>query len=120
MRKQGEQVLACGTEIEGGKTEDERRVVNRYKEKGKGEEVGEREERGSGDGMFSVEDGWMNGVLGHFFALSRLNWAGDNLWRRGKIVFEKKYLQEVTYILSKIILHIILNYEWNKANCVHI
>ena len=24
-------------------------------------------------------DGWMNGVLGHFFALSRLNWAGDNL-----------------------------------------
>ena len=26
-----------------------------------------------------TEDGWMNGVLGHFFALSRLNWAGDNL-----------------------------------------
>ena len=25
------------------------------------------------------QDGWMNGVLGHFFALSRLNWAGDNL-----------------------------------------
>ena len=24
-------------------------------------------------------DGWMNGVLGHFYALSRLNWAGDNL-----------------------------------------
>ena len=24
-------------------------------------------------------DGWMNGVLGHFFALSRLNWARDNL-----------------------------------------
>ena len=24
-------------------------------------------------------DGWMNGVLGHFHALSRLNWAGDNL-----------------------------------------
>ena len=23
-------------------------------------------------------DGWMNGVLGHFYALSRLNWAGDN------------------------------------------
>ena len=22
-------------------------------------------------------DGWMNGVLGHFYALSRLNWAGD-------------------------------------------
>ena len=21
----------------------------------------------------------MNGVLGHFYALSRLNWAGDNL-----------------------------------------
>ena len=21
-------------------------------------------------------DGWMNGVLGHFYALSRLNWAG--------------------------------------------
>ena len=20
--------------------------------------------------------GWMNGVLGHFYALSRLNWAG--------------------------------------------
>ena len=26
-----------------------------------------------------TEDGWMNGVLGHFYALSRLNWAGDNL-----------------------------------------
>ena len=24
-------------------------------------------------------DGWMNGVLGHFYAQSRLNWAGDNL-----------------------------------------
>ena len=24
-------------------------------------------------------DGWMNGVLGHFYALSRLNWAEDNL-----------------------------------------
>ena len=24
-------------------------------------------------------DGWMNGVLGHFYALSRLNWDGDNL-----------------------------------------
>ena len=24
-------------------------------------------------------DGWMDGVLGHFYALSRLNWAGDNL-----------------------------------------
>ena len=24
-------------------------------------------------------DGWMNGALGHFFALSKLNWAGDNL-----------------------------------------
>ena len=24
-------------------------------------------------------DGWMNGVLDHFYALSRLNWAGDNL-----------------------------------------
>ena len=23
-------------------------------------------------------NGWMNGVLGHFYALSRLNWAGDN------------------------------------------
>ena len=21
--------------------------------------------------------GWMNGVLGHFYALSRLNWAGE-------------------------------------------
>ena len=27
----------------------------------------------------AVLDGWMNGVLGHFYALSRLNWAGDNL-----------------------------------------
>ena len=27
----------------------------------------------------NVVDGWMNGVLGHFYALSRLNWAGDNL-----------------------------------------
>ena len=25
------------------------------------------------------KDGWMNGVLGHFYALSRLNWAGDSL-----------------------------------------
>ena len=24
-------------------------------------------------------EGWMNGVLDHFYALSRLNWAGDNL-----------------------------------------
>ena len=24
-------------------------------------------------------DGWMNVVLGHFYALSKLNWAGDNL-----------------------------------------
>ena len=24
-------------------------------------------------------DGWMNGVLGYFYALSRLNWAWDNL-----------------------------------------
>ena len=24
-------------------------------------------------------NGWMNGVLGHFYALSRMNWAGDNL-----------------------------------------
>ena len=23
-------------------------------------------------------DGWMNGVLGHFYALSRLSWAEDN------------------------------------------
>ena len=22
-----------------------------------------------------MEDGWMNGVLGHFYALSRLNWV---------------------------------------------
>ena len=28
---------------------------------------------------FNGRDGWMNGVLGHFYALSRLNWAGDNL-----------------------------------------
>ena len=25
------------------------------------------------------KDGWMNGVLGPLYALSRLNWAGDNL-----------------------------------------
>ena len=25
------------------------------------------------------EYGWMNGVLGDFYAQSRLNWAGDNL-----------------------------------------
>ena len=24
-----------------------------------------------------IWDGWMNGVLGHFYALSRLNWVGD-------------------------------------------
>ena len=36
-------------------------------------------------GHYEVEmrgwmDGWMDErVLGHFFALSRLNWAGDNL-----------------------------------------
>ena len=28
---------------------------------------------------FMQEREWMNGVLGHFYALSRLNWAGDNL-----------------------------------------
>ena len=30
---------------------------------------------------FTVREniGWINGVLGHFYALSRLNWAGDNL-----------------------------------------
>ena len=27
----------------------------------------------------TLGDGWMNGVLGHFYALSRLNWARDNL-----------------------------------------
>ena len=26
-----------------------------------------------------TEDGWMNGVFGHLFALSRLNWVRDNL-----------------------------------------
>ena len=30
-------------------------------------------------GLEEIMDGWMNGVLGHFYALSRLNWAGDNL-----------------------------------------
>ena len=30
-------------------------------------------------GPYKRKDGWMNGVLGHFYALSRLNWAGDNL-----------------------------------------
>ena len=30
-------------------------------------------------GEHQHQDGWMNGVLGHFYALSRLNWAGDNL-----------------------------------------
>ena len=25
------------------------------------------------------KDGCTNGIFGHFFALSRLNWAGDNL-----------------------------------------
>ena len=34
--------------------------------------------RENGDVFFNG-DGWMNGVLGHFYALSRLNWAGDNL-----------------------------------------
>ena len=34
---------------------------------------------GSKDILFGAMDGWMNGVLGHFYALSRLNWAGDNL-----------------------------------------
>ena len=29
--------------------------------------------------LMHLQDGWMNGVLGHFYALSRLNWAGDNL-----------------------------------------
>ena len=32
------------------------------------------------NGTFDIkQDGWMNSVLGHIFALSRLNWAGDNL-----------------------------------------
>ena len=29
------------------------------------------------DNKFNWMDGWMNGVLGHFYALSRLNWAWD-------------------------------------------
>ena len=29
--------------------------------------------------VVSLMDGWMKGVLGHFYALSRLNWARDNL-----------------------------------------
>ena len=30
--------------------------------------------------IYACLDGWMDErVLGHFFALSRLNWAGDNL-----------------------------------------
>ena len=29
--------------------------------------------------IYELNDGWMNGVLGHFYALTRLNWAGDNL-----------------------------------------
>ena len=37
-------------------------------------ETGSQRERGE-RGM----DGWMNSVLGHFYALSRLHWAGDNL-----------------------------------------
>ena len=32
-----------------------------------------------GGGEEGARGGWMNGVLGHFYALSRLNWAGDNL-----------------------------------------
>ena len=31
------------------------------------------------DQLAVSETGWMNGVLGHFYALSRLNWARDNL-----------------------------------------
>ena len=31
--------------------------------------------------LAALWDGWMNGVLGHFYALSMLNWAGDNLGR---------------------------------------
>ena len=27
-------------------------------------------------------NGWMNGVLGHFYALSRLNWAGTILMKQ--------------------------------------
>ena len=30
-------------------------------------------------GMQIFMDGWMNGVLGHLYALSRLNWARYNL-----------------------------------------
>ena len=33
----------------------------------------------NGERMVMLQDGWMNGVLGHFYALSRLNWARDNL-----------------------------------------
>ena len=30
--------------------------------------------------VYALRGGWMDErVLGHFFALSRLNWAGDNL-----------------------------------------
>ena len=33
----------------------------------------------NGQRMVMLQDGWMNCVLGHFYALSRLNWTGDNL-----------------------------------------
>ena len=37
-------------------------------------------------------DGWMNGVLGHFYALSRLNWAGDNLGQILRKLWGMEYL----------------------------
>ena len=37
----------------------------------------------------------MNGVLGHFYALSRLNWAGDNLGQC-LLIFPKLYLKNHT------------------------
>ena len=30
----------------------------------------------NGERMVMLQDGWMNSVLGHFYALSRLNWTG--------------------------------------------
>ena len=37
-------------------------------------------------------DGWMNGVLGHFYALSRLNWAE---FLNGRVVRIKNYFISV-------------------------
>ena len=43
----------------------------------------------------------MNSVLGHFYALLRLNWAGDNLGHLDRApAVQKMFISLLTYLLE--------------------